>query len=257
MCTQSRRLAIATALIWIGVGACERVEAGGIALSTPAGLTPGESFRFVFVTDGFTTATSSNIADYNSFVTAQAGGATYYGSMVSWDAIGSTSTVNAIDNIGQQAITGVFLANGTEVTTSTTHMGLWSGALLAPIDHDLTSNQIHTITWTGTIPSGTAEPTSPLGAAQVEIGDSAFKNQSWIDLGGAEDPTEGDQMYGISQVLVVPPSAVPEPSSLLLASTALMAGMAFGWSRSGRAQRRQTPVGTETGTRLVSTKLAA
>ncbi len=44
MFIQLRRLAIATALIWIGVGASVRVEAGGITLSTPAGLTPGESF---------------------------------------------------------------------------------------------------------------------------------------------------------------------------------------------------------------------
>ena len=56
MFTQSRRLAIATALIWIGIGTSVHVEAGGIALSTPAGLSPGESFRFVFVTDGSTNA---------------------------------------------------------------------------------------------------------------------------------------------------------------------------------------------------------
>ncbi len=73
MFTQARRLAIATALIWIGGGA--RGEAD-TALSTPAGLTPGESFRFVLVTDGTTDATSSDIAYYNSFVNTQAGGAT-------------------------------------------------------------------------------------------------------------------------------------------------------------------------------------
>ena len=52
MFNPSRRLAIATAPIWIGVGSSVAREAGGITLNTPAGLTPGESFRFVFVTDG-------------------------------------------------------------------------------------------------------------------------------------------------------------------------------------------------------------
>ena len=42
-----------------------RAVAGGIALSTPAGLSPGDTFRFVFVTDGITCATSSDIANYN------------------------------------------------------------------------------------------------------------------------------------------------------------------------------------------------
>lgn len=47
---------------------------GGVSLQTPAGLKPGDHFRFVFVTDGTTNATSSNISSYDAFVTAQAGG---------------------------------------------------------------------------------------------------------------------------------------------------------------------------------------
>src|SRR5262245_58387609 len=156
MVTQARRLAIATALIWIGVGAGSRVEAGGITLSTPAGLTPGESFRFVFVTDGTMTATSSNIADYNSFVNAQARGHTYNGSVVTWKAIGSTATVNAIDNVGQQPIVGVFLADGTLVTNSTTTTGLWSGTLSHEINEDLSSAPQFAFVWTGTTSAGVA-----------------------------------------------------------------------------------------------------
>jgi hypothetical protein len=94
----SVRYAMAMAMLWIGFGLRGGAEAGGIALSTLAGLSPGESFRFVFLTDGTTNANSPNIADYNSFVNAQSGGATYNGSVVSWVAIASTLTVNAIDN---------------------------------------------------------------------------------------------------------------------------------------------------------------
>ena len=80
---------------------------------------------------------STNIADYNSFVNTQAGGATYNGSVVSWDAIGSTPTVNAIDNIGQQPIAGVYLANGTLSHHRPTTTGPLVRYLLAPINQDL------------------------------------------------------------------------------------------------------------------------
>ncbi len=125
-------------------------------MSTPAGLSGGESFRFVFFTDGTTTALSSNIGTYNSFVNAQAGGATYDGSVVTWHAIGSTSSESAINNIGQ-TLTPVYLADGTLVTTSTTSTGLWSGSLLNPIDEDLSGGIINQQgTWTGTNTNGSA-----------------------------------------------------------------------------------------------------
>jgi len=58
--------------------------------------------------------------------------------------IGSTSSINAIDNVGQTA-SPVYLANGTPVTTSTTSSGLWSGSLLNPIDEDLTGARLGNI----------------------------------------------------------------------------------------------------------------
>jgi hypothetical protein len=113
-----RCAAMFAALLCSGLDAGVRAQAGPV-LTTPAGLSPGQSFRFAFVTDGITGASSSNIADYNNFVNSQAGGATYNGVVVTWIAIASTSTVNAIDNVGQTA-TPVYLADGTRVTTSTT-----------------------------------------------------------------------------------------------------------------------------------------
>ena len=74
MMRQKLGLALATAMLWVGFGVGGRAEAAGLALSTPAGLTPGESFQFIFVTDGTTLPTSSDIADYNTFVNNQAGG---------------------------------------------------------------------------------------------------------------------------------------------------------------------------------------
>ena len=127
----------------------------GITLSTPAGLCAGDSFRFVFVTDAFIFALSPNIGDYNQFVNTQAGGATYNGSIVSWVAIGSTPSVNAIDNVGVTA-TPVYLADGTLVAPDTTSSGLWSGSLVNSISSDLAGNKRNVATWSGTNPSGFA-----------------------------------------------------------------------------------------------------
>ena len=68
MLNKTQRLAIAMVICWIGLGVGSRARADSIALQTPPGLSPGDHFRFVFVTDGSTTGTSSNIADYDSFV---------------------------------------------------------------------------------------------------------------------------------------------------------------------------------------------
>ena len=234
-------------ICWIGFGVGSRAEAGGLALSTPAGLSPGESFRFVFVTDGSITGTSTNIADYNNFVNAQAGGATYNGSVVTWVAIASTPTVNAVDNVGQ-SLAPVYLSNGTEVTTSTTSSGLWSGTLLNPIGFDLNGmsvNNPYVLVWTGSFsPQGIGATGQQLGTAEPQEGLTNATNQRWLQTGAGNPGATGSlPLYGISEVLTVSPSAVPEPSSLGMAGTAISAVLAYGWSRHRRDQRRQRPVG--------------
>ena len=67
------RLAAVAALFWLGSQWEDPVQAG-VALMTPSGLAPGDQFRFVFVTDGSTTATSTDIGTYDAFVESQAGG---------------------------------------------------------------------------------------------------------------------------------------------------------------------------------------
>src|SRR6185369_15222706 len=93
-----RLLVIAVATFALGTGSMGRTRAD---LLTPPGLKPGDQFRFVFVTDGFRDALSTKIADYDGFVNAQAGGATYNGAVINWLAIGSTDSVDAIDHVGQ------------------------------------------------------------------------------------------------------------------------------------------------------------
>ena len=172
------RLAMVAALIWFGSGWLEQARAAGVVLSTPAGLTPGDQFRFVFVTDATTTALSVNITDYDSFVQSQAGGATYDGATVTWLAIGSTSVVDAIDHIGQTN-TPVYLVDGTEVTTSTTPSGLWSGTIMNPIDEDISGSIVSSDVWTGTHSNGDGAAVY-LGSPSPASGSSSLTGSGWV-----------------------------------------------------------------------------
>lgn len=230
-----RRPTVAVAILWIVLNTCGIARAGGIALTTPAGLKAGDSFRFVFITDQLTSGSSSNISYYNNFVNSQAGGATYDGALVSWSAIASTSKVNAIDNIGQSA-TPVYLADGTLITSSTTSTGLWSGSLQNPINEDLSGNSLNFVgVLTGTTTTGVASR-DPLGNFfGVTSGDSGKTSASWVNL-AAYPSYISLHVYGISQVLVAT-ATVPEPSAYVMAGTAIIFGWACRYVR-GRKQAR-------------------
>jgi hypothetical protein len=89
--------------------------------------------------------------------------------------------------------------------------------------------------WTGANPTGTAFG-GPLGAPRPQVGSNIDTGGAWISSGSSPG---GDlrNLYGISSDLVVP-SAVPAPSSLVLLGTALSAGLALGWTRHRRDQKR-------------------
>jgi hypothetical protein len=192
----------------------------------------------VFVTDGIRDARSTNIADYDSFVNAEAGGATYGGAVVNWLAIGSTDSVDAIDHVGQ-ALAPVYLSNGTLVTTTTTPAGLWSRTLVHEIDLDLAASPVLTFIWSGTNPFGTGFG-GPLGSQTPSVGSTTDVGDAWIDSGRSNS---GDlrPLYGISPVLTVPQASatVPEPSTLILLGTALCLRRSVGWARR-RARQRAT-----------------
>ena len=235
------RFAIVAAVLWLGSGLGGRAEAG-ITLQTPAGLNPGDHFRFVFVTDGIRDATSTNIVDYDSFVNTQAGEATYDGVVVNWLAIGSTPSVDAIDHVGQ-ATAPVYLPDGTLVTPTTTPLGLWSRELVHAINLDLAGNPVpaFTIVWTGTNFFGTGFG-GPLGSSTPQVGSPFDTIDSWVASGRSNS---GDlrPLYGISPVVTVPQAATPEPSTLTMLGTAVSVGLAVSWIRRRRARRRRRPVG--------------
>ena len=92
--------------------------APAVDLLTPAGLNPGDTFRFIFVTTGTLDATSSDIADDNLFVQNDAAG---YVKPITWKAIGSLSGVDARDNVGGfNTNVPVYLLTGTKVANDLT-----------------------------------------------------------------------------------------------------------------------------------------
>ena len=187
-------------------------------MATPAGLNPGDQFRFLFLTSGTQAATSTDIGGYNTFVNSQASGATYQGSVVSWNVVGSTATVNARDNVGGFGTNvPVYLTNGTilagDLTTSSSNKGLWSGTLFTTptigIDgNGVTSRSAHT----GTNADGTGLTDRQLGAASfVQYGDPT------VNIGtfgryfsiNAMPNSIATYYYGVSSELTVP-NGVPE-----------------------------------------------
>jgi hypothetical protein len=233
----TRLCALGTGLLCVALVLGSRAEAGGIAITTPTGLVPGDTFRIVFVTDGMIAATSTDISTYNNFVNAQAGGATYDGVTVTWSAIVSTASVSASSNIGS-IDTPIYLSNGTLVSSAS---GLWSGSLENPINTDLAGNTFgaNTTVFTGTTASGASDPNYPVGTEPnpgnpVESGDINSTTSTWVSAGplGAN----ADHFYAISGILTV--QAIPEPSSLILGMTAIGAGLAFSSAREYRAKRR-------------------
>jgi len=204
-----------------------------VTLSTPSGLSSGAKFRFLFLTSGSRDAASVNIADYNTFVTTEAGGATYDGTTVSWRAVGSTAAVIARDNVGGFGTNvPVYLVNGTKLSNNMTDStgGLW-GLFQTTIPPNITISATQSgaqYAWTGSLYEGSDYPGNVLGANQPMLGIPSNPG-FWIFAETTSAKATLFPMYAISNELTV--AAVPEPSSMALA--------AFGIAGAGLAYRRR------------------
>src|ERR1051326_6878535 len=101
----------------------ETAHAGPIIV--PPSLRPGDHYQLLFVTRDSVSALSTNIADYNKFVTMEATGLTALLSQqpVTWTAIASTPFVNAISNAPQ--LDAVYDLLGARITTLDADHGLY------------------------------------------------------------------------------------------------------------------------------------
>jgi hypothetical protein len=207
----------------------------------PAGVT---DYRLIFVTADPIAATSSNIADYNSFATSEAALNPNLPS-TTWTAVASTDAVSAISNIActpDCSNIPIFLVDGTEVATSST--ALFNAAtvsLLNGIDEDQNGNSVSGYVWTGSFSDGTQNIQtidsetfdSTLGSGgPVEFGFAGSTDGAALDSGGEFPGDAAEPIYAISGVI----STVPEPMTMSLLG---FAGIATGVV--GKLRRRRRP----------------
>jgi hypothetical protein len=218
------------------------LSAAGTIVTLPPGLAPGSEYRLVFVTAGRYVATSSDIGVYNNDVSSAANGIPVLAALgATWLDIGSTATVNAIDNVGKDSGVPIYDLEGNLVANDagTQSGGLFGGGLLSPILHDEngTSPSNHVV-WTGTEADGIAH--HPLGVTQITVGTVGMSGGQWLDSGDAIELLGASyQLYGISGILTAPGESAPEPSTT---GMAILGGALafFARKRISRAQRLQS-----------------
>jgi hypothetical protein len=212
---------------------------GGINPATGAAWAVGDKYRLAFVTEATTLASSTDIATYNSFVQSEAAASTAYTDLgtVSWNAIASTSSVNALVNTGtnpdSSSSVAVFLMDGSTIFASN-NADIWDVTATKWLNR--TQNNISrqgnlpntsiwgswTAVWTGTGGNGTAS--NPLGnGTSVRLGLMAAEPKFWMSRSTNDGTTVSLPMYAMSEELVI----VPEPASLILVSAGSLLLIAY------------------------------
>ena len=186
----------------------------GTVVTVPTDLNPGDQYRLVFVTNGTRDAQSTDIADYNAFVTNQANQSTELQALgVDWFVIGSTSTVSARDNTGTDGSGGVpiYLPVGGDHRIADDYNDLWDGTIGHPLNIDQFGDEVpDTGSTTGAQSDGSIDAAYPIGtnaSDQTRNGFTFLTNKSWVNATVALS-SFSQRFYAISDLLTVPGAAV-------------------------------------------------
>ena len=227
----------------LGTGVLASHAAHGDLVTMPRGLNPGEHFRVIFATSATHDALSGDMAVYDAFVrsvAAAAGLDSYFGQAVSWQTLGSTQAVNAIDRVALDS-PGLYGMFGERIADD--GADLWDGSIDNAVLGDEHGFIDSRVVFTGTGSDG-SRTDNPLGGGAVQLTEVGFANLlttngRWVHV-GADGGNRLHSFYAVSSVLTVPaPSAVPEPGSGMLAALALAAGIAV--TGIGRKTTRTAP----------------
>jgi hypothetical protein len=185
--------------------AAAQLRAGVIV---PAGLAPGSQYQFAFLTYDSTTATSSNIADYNRFAASEASlnaALPAAADGVTWNAVVSTASLDAINNAPTYASVPIYNTAGQLVASNS--LQLWSGSLVNPIAYDQfgtgpenaypytgTGSTGHLATgwWAPGTYYGMGQFTLPAGSSNYlspAVGQSNLTNGGWAFMGWQTSPS--------------------------------------------------------------------
>jgi hypothetical protein len=235
------------------VGMCLAVSSLGLtAFSTvtapitiPTGLNPGDQYRIALVTNTIRDVTSSNIADYNAFVTAAANSVTAIAALgTSWTAIGSTASIDARDNTNTNFTTstgvGIYPLNDTKLADN--NADLWDGDIDVTLSIDENGQHLVTVVWAGTS-EFSAQPVDDFGLGGggdpeegeliTVVGNSGFASFRWAENSSFDNATtEFHSLYAISGILTVADTAIPEPGALAVFGLGLL-GIGFVRRRHG------------------------
>jgi hypothetical protein len=190
---------------------------------TDLGLSPGDTYRYAFVTSTSRTAASDDIADYNQFVqaAADASGSLFTGSGITWNAIGSTVAVSAFDNIGGTFGEPVFRVDGQRIASDSTD--LWDGVLDTPIfKTEAGLDSLEATVWTGTFADGSSNDFRELGDDGPATGEADSRFSIWVDSDLANATAFAFPLYGISGTLRVPQGEAPLPPTIALLGLGLL-----------------------------------
>ena len=196
------------------------------ALVVPNGLSPGDKYHVIFVSSTTRDATSSDIEDYDAHVQAAADAAGI-GSTIGlndWRAVGSTTTVDAIDHLSPlfSSTTEIPIYNQNGDLVSASFNGLWDTTLDNDIAYTENNTPLATNVWTGTFSTGLASTNSELGTVGfVRLGLSTDTGSAWVDANIAGKYITGQNLYGLSSELVVP-TTVPIPATSWLFGSGLL-----------------------------------
>jgi hypothetical protein len=236
-------MVLATLLL---VATATPVVAGPITL--PTSLSPGDSYRLAFVSSTSRDATSSNVADYNAFVTGVANAVQELFDLgTTWTAIASTASVDARVNTdtlplfaGGSLGVPIFLLNDTKLVDN--YDDLWDGSIDPPLQMglDITENGVFgypfgASVWTGTGPDGSAFPDGgvpegrALGTDFPQFGETSPSSpERWISAQGFFSGLNSKPFYGLSGVLTAP-AAMPEPNSVFLMAIGAVGLIRYRW----------------------------
>ena len=191
----------------------------------PSGVSVGGKFRLLFITSTVGNPTSSNIADYNSFVQARAaaGHTEIQDYSAGFRAVGSTASVDARDNTCSTG-TGVpiYWLNGSKAASNYGgfYDGSWDDEFHRRFENGTETNSSIFI-WTGSNDDGTGADGNELGRSAVMR--ARFNFNSGAASGTLRDHPAGGSIntahyFGLSQVFVAR-SSTPVTSNVSIIST--------------------------------------